>query len=120
MSAAKVTGIPFEEFIRYKKETGDHHPMRGKIGKVAELASGFGGGLGAWKAFGADKFMSDPEIQENVKRWRIESPNIKKFWYGLQDAAIAAIQVPGTCHDFRGVRYYMRDNILYCVLPSGR
>ena len=120
MSAAKVTGIPFEEFIRYKKETGDHHPMRGKIGKVAELASGFGGGLGAWKAFGADKFMSDPEIQENVKRWRIESPNIKKFWYGLQDAAIAAIQVPGTSHDFRGVRYYMRDNILYCVLPSGR
>ena len=38
MSASKITGIPFDEFIRHKKETGQHHPMRKKVGKVAELA----------------------------------------------------------------------------------
>ena len=34
MSASKITGIPFEEFIKHKAETGSHHPMRKKIGKV--------------------------------------------------------------------------------------
>ena len=120
MSAAKITGVPFEEFISHKEKTGNHHPMRKKVGKVAELASGYQGGLGAWKAFGADDFMSDDEIKQNVKSWREASPNIVKFWYGLQDAATYAIQNLGQCYEYRGISYGVKDDVLYCRLLSGR
>jgi DNA polymerase len=120
MSAAKITGIPFEEFTRYKDETGNHHPMRKKVGKVAELASGYQGGLGAWKQFGAGDFMTDDEIKQNVKAWREASPSVVKFWYGLQDAATYAIQSPGQCYEYRGITYGVRDDVLYCRLLSGR
>lgn len=120
MSAAKITGIPFDEFVRHKKETGQHHPMRKKVGKVAELASGYQGGLGAWKNFGADAFMTDDEIKANVKKWREESPMIVKFWYGLEDAAKSAIKNPGQCFSYRGITYGMKDGVLYCRLLSGR
>lgn len=138
MSAAKITGIPFEDFLKYKRDTGDHHPMRKKIGKVAELASGFAGWLGAWKAFGADKHMgSDREIKDAILAWREASPNIVEFWggqvrkhphrwewrhdmYGLEGAAIAAIQNPGQCFEFRSIKYGVKNDVLYCELLSGR
>lgn len=120
MSAAKITGIPFEEFQRHKAETGDHHPMRKKVGKVAELASGYQGGYGAWLAFGADKHLAEQEIRDAIKAWRKESPNIVKFWYGLEDAAVAAVQNPGQCYTFRGITYGVKDDVLYCQLLSGR
>lgn len=120
MSAAKITGIPFEEFKRHKEETGDHHPMRKKVGKVAELASGYQGGYGAWLAFGADKHLEEQEIRDAIKAWRKESPNIVKFWYGLEDAAVAAVQNPGQCYEYRGITYGVKDDVLYCQLLSGR
>jgi DNA polymerase len=131
MSASKISGVPFEEFARHKAETGQHHPLRKKIGKVAELASGYGGGLGAWKAFGADDFMTDDEIQLNVRAWRVASPAIAAqrdhtnnlppgFWYGLQEAALSAIQFPGYRYSFRDISYYVLNDIMYCLLPSGR
>jgi DNA polymerase len=120
MSAAKISGVPFEEFLRHKQETGQHHPLRKKVGKVAELASGYGGGLGAWKAFGADEFMTDEEITANVKAWRAASPAVSAFWYGLQDAAFAAVLTPGGVYEYRGIKYGVKDDILYCTLPSGR
>lgn len=120
MSAAKITGIPFEEFVRHKEETGDHHPMRKKVGKVAELASGYQGGYGAWLAFGADKHLAEQEIRDAIKAWRNESPNIVKFWYGLEDAAVAAVQNPGQCYQYRGITYGVKDDVLYCQLLSGR
>lgn len=120
MSAAKITGIPFEEFKRHKEETGDHHPMRKKVGKVAELASGYQGGYGAWLAFGADKHLEEQEIRDAIKAWRNESPSIVKFWYGLEDAAVAAVQNPGQCYQFRGLTFGVKDDVLYCQLLSGR
>lgn len=120
MSASKITGIPFDDFAKYKKETGQHHPMRKKVGKVAELASGYQGGIGAWKNFGADEFMTDEEIKANIKKWREESPNIVAFWRGLEDAAILAVQNPGQCFSYRGITYGTKDNVLYCRLLSGR
>jgi DNA polymerase len=118
-SASKITGTPLEEYLRYKKENNRHHPDR-KKGKVAELASFYGGGLGAWKAFGADEFLTDEEIQDNVRAWRAASPAVTAFWWGLQDAAVLAIQLPGRCYSYRGISYGVQNDILFCRLPSGR
>jgi DNA polymerase len=120
MSASKITGIPLDEYLAYKKTNGEHHPDRQAIGKVAELASGYGGGLGAWKAFGADKHMNEDEITANVKRWREESPAIVDMWYGLERAAINAILSPGNSYRYRDLTYYSDGKVLRCYLPSGR
>ena len=120
MSAAKITGIPFDEIIDHKKRTGDHHPARGKIGKVAELASGYQGWVGAWKAFGADKHLSEDEIKSAVIAWRNESPAIVEFWRGLETAAHNAVMNPGHAYGYRDIAYKMSGDVLYCRLPSGR
>lgn len=120
MSASKISGIPFEEFLRHKEETGDHHPLRKKVGKVAELASGYQGGYGAWCNFGADKHLSEPEIKESIQAWRKESPNIVNFWYGVEQAAINAVQLPGHCFSYNGLVFGVKDDVLYCKLLSGR
>ena len=130
MSAAKITGIPFEAFERHRKETGQHLSER-KLGKVAELSGGFGGWLGAWKAFGADSFMSDEEIIRAILAWRAASPSIVEFWggqqrnwqselYGLEGAALTAIYNPGQEFTHRGITFVMRGDALYCRLLSGR
>ena len=118
-SASRLTGLSLEYYAQYKAENDAHHPDR-KKGKVAELASGYGGGLGAWKAFGAGEFMTDEEIQDAVKAWRAASPAIVSLWYGLQEAALMAITNPGGCYSFRGLTYGVSGDILYCQLPSGR
>jgi DNA polymerase len=118
-SAALLTGKTLEFYAQYKLENDTHHPDR-KKGKVAELSSGYGGGLGAWKAFGADAFMTDEEIQDAVRAWRAASPSITALWWGLQDAALAAITNPGYCYSYRGLSFGVSADILYCQLPSGR
>lgn len=130
MSASKICGIPFDEFLRYKQEHGQHHPMRKKVGKVAELASAYGGGRAAWVVFGADEFMTDDEISQNVRIWRQENQMIKALWYGVQDAAFMAVQNPGYCYQYQAaatrftqppaIVFGVRGDILYCRLPSGR
>jgi DNA polymerase len=137
MSAAAITGVPFEEFMAHKERTGDHHPMRKKVGKVAELASGYAGWIGAWKNFGADKYFDDDEIKGHILAWREASPAIVEFWggqwrkdpnrwhfepelYGLEGAAIAAVQNPGQCFSYRLISFGVKNDVLYCRLPSGR
>lgn len=135
--AAKISGVPFEDILQHKITTGQHHPLRKKIGKVSELASGYAGWIGAWKNFGADRFMDDAEIKRNILAWRAASPMIEEFWggqwrkdpnrwhftpelFGVEGAAVAAVQNPGQCFAYRGVTYGVRDDVLYCKLPSGR
>jgi len=135
MSASKISGVPFEEFLRHKEETGAHHPLRKKLGKVAELASGYRGWIGAWKNFGADQFMTEEEMKASILAWRDASPRIVEFWggqhrrgrgrwvpemYGLEGCAIAAVIEPGREFSHRGITYLMRGDALYCILPSGR
>jgi DNA polymerase len=131
MSASKITGIPFEEFEKHKKETGNHHPARKKVGKVAELASGYQGWTGAWKQFGADEFFSEEEIKKNILAWRKASPKIVEMWggqfrhwnselYGLEGAAVSAIANPGKEYSYRGITYVVHLDVLYCRLLSGR
>jgi DNA polymerase len=137
-SAARATGISFEEIMAYKKAHGQHHPARATIGKVRELAGGYGGWVGAWKNFGADAFMTDEEIKADVLKWRAESPEIEHMWggqflwcgpgkwdyrpelFGLEGCAIQAIQFPGKCFSYIDITYGMWDDVLYCRLPSGR
>jgi DNA polymerase len=116
MSASRISGVPFEDFITCKGE----HPLRKQLGKVAELASGYGGGVAAWKVFGADKFMTDDQIQMRVKQWRNDSPMIVKFWHELERAAKRALKSPGTTPTYRYISYTYTGGVLYCTLPSGR
>ncbi len=123
MSASMISGVPFQEFIDHKERTGNHHPLRKKLGKIAELASGYQGSVGAWKKFGADKHIgSDEEILKSVRQWRTASPNIVNLWYGLENAARFAIQNPGKSYKYRGIEYCMdaEKDVLKCKLPSGR
>lgn len=131
MSASRITGVPFEEFERHQLETGEDHPLRKTVGKVAELASGYQGGLNSWKQFGANEFFSDDEILKAVRAWRNASPKIVEMWggqfrnyrpefYGIEGAALQAVMFPGQEYSYRGITYVMRANILYCRLLSGR
>lgn len=136
MSASKITGIPFEEFEQHKRTTGQHHPMRKKVGKVAELASGYQGWVGSWKQFGADEFFSDEEIKQAILAWRKASPAIVEFWgdqyredengrrypelFGIEGMVIQALQMPGTETEYRGIKFLVRNDVLYCRLLSGR
>ena len=82
--------------------------------------SGYGGAIGAWKNFGADKFMNDQEINANVKIWRSDSPAIVKYWYATGDTAIKAVQNPGSIFTHRGISWGVKSDILYCKLLSDR
>lgn len=145
-SASKITGTPLEEYLAYKQREGKHHPDRQGLGKVAELASGYGGSVGAWKNFGAEKFftperceehreqwllshgrgrdtgltLQDYAIREQVRAWRKSSPAIVAFWKGLESAALSAVREPGTSFAYRDIVYQLQHGTLYCTLPSGR
>lgn len=120
MSASKITGVPFEDFLEYKKVNGEHHPLRKKVGKPAELALGFGGWVNAMRIFKADKYLSEQEMEDAARAWRKASPMVVKMWYGLEDAARAAVLNPGTCYEYRGISYGVKYKVLYCKLLSGR
>jgi len=136
-SASAISGIPLADFLAYRKEHGAHHPLRKKLGKVAELASGYQGWIGAWKNFGADEYFTDDEIKSHILAWRAASPEIVEFWggqhrgkpwqagyraeyFGVEGAAIQAVLRPGETFAYRDVAYFMRGDALYCRLPSGR
>jgi DNA polymerase len=123
MSASLISGVPFEEIVGHKEKYGTHHPLRAKIGKVAELALGYQGGVAACKVFGADEFMSDREIRKMQKAWRKKSPNIVSFWKKTEDAAIQAVINPGRVYHIRqglDITFQLVNGCLECKLPSGR
>lgn len=134
--ASSITGISFDEFVRHKRETGKHHPMRNLMGKYSELACGFGGWVGAMIRFGADEFLTEEQMKEIILKWRAASPNIVEFWggqsrgrfrnakqqyFGLEGAGISAVLNPGVAYGYRGVVYQMdaAADILFCRVPSG-
>ena len=133
-SAAMMAKMPVEDVIAYKKIHGKHHPLRDK-GKRAELACGYGGWVNAWKAFGADKYMTEEEMKVATLEWRAASPEIPEFWggqwcrtpagwrkelFGVEGMFVAAVMNPGVAYEFRGLRFVMRGDALYLRLLSGR
>lgn len=101
------------------------HGVNGHLrqkGKIAELACGYGGGVGALKAFGADKMgLTEEEMQDIVTQWRAASPTIPKFWRDTENAARRALENPGRTFSLPcGVKYLRDKDALRCRLPSGR
>lgn len=101
------------------------HGINGELrsrGKIAELALGYGGGVNALKAFGADKMgMSDEEMAQTVDLWREASPHICALWRSLEQAAIRCIRRGrSTLSTVGGIRFDFEDGVLFMVLPSGR
>jgi DNA polymerase len=149
-AAGGITGRSYEWYMAWRQErkradgSMPHHPDRQTYGKIGELSSGFGGGLGAWLAFGAGEYFNDEQIKEAVKKWRKKSPNIVALWggqerfnpewgiweqeyYGLEGAAICAVMNPGALYTFKAkhelaaeISYYCDGDKFYCILPSGR
>lgn len=139
LSASKITGVSLEEYLAYKEQTGEDHPDRQKIGKVNELANGFGGWIGSSRAFGAEG--PDELIKARILAWRAASPAIVDLWggqsrrppweesapreyFGYEGMAIQAIQYPGHVFEWRGVQFFMRQThigaALIVRLLSGR
>jgi DNA polymerase len=121
MSASQITGIPLEEFIEHKKTHGEHHPARKKIGKVSELGGTFGGGVGSYLGFGARELIGDDEeIQKVVTAWREASPMLTRWWKEADNCALAALRQPGTVFEYRGLKWFVHEDVLYFQLLSGR
>lgn len=113
-SASQMFKVPVEKH-------GVNGHLRQK-GKIAELACGYGGGVGALKAFGADKMgLTEDEMQTIVTQWRLASPTIPKFWRDAENAAKRALANPGKTFALPcGVKYRKDTDALRCKLPSGR
>jgi DNA polymerase len=111
-SASAMFGIPIEEI---KKGS----PLRQK-GKIAELALGYGGSVGALTAMGAlDMGLAEDELRPLVNQWRSANPHITKFWWDCDSAAYRAVDEKTEATVGR-VSFTWRSGILFVTLPSGR
>lgn len=111
-SASAMFGVPVEKH-------GVNSHLRQK-GKIAELALGYGGSVGALKAMGAlDMGLTEDELQPLVDMWRSSNPNIVKFWWEVDRCVkeTAKKRVPTETH---GIRFIYQSGMLFIKLPSGR
>ena len=111
-SAAQMFHVPIEEVTKGS-------PLRQK-GKIAELALGYGGSVGALTAMGAlDMGLTENELQPLVTVWRKANPNIVRFWWDVDRAAKRAVKERVTT-ETHGLRFEYRSGMLFITLPSGR
>ncbi|MDI9468662.1 MAG: DNA polymerase, partial [Bacillota bacterium] len=112
-SAAKMFGVPLESIDRGS-------PLRQK-GKIAELALGYGGAVGALKQMGAlDMGLEEEELQPLVNQWRRANPAITALWAAVEDAALQAVRDGQHAKLRRGIAFQVRQGALFVRLPSGR
>ena len=111
-SASAMFGVPVEKH-------GRNAELRQK-GKIAELALGYGGSVGALKSMGAlEMGLAEEELQPLVDSWRTANPNIVRFWWDVDRAVKKAVKQrePSVLH---GIRFECRSGMLFITLPSGR
>lgn len=96
------------------------NPMRQK-GKIAELALGYGGSVGALKSMGAlDMGIEESELKPLVNSWRVANPAITKFWWDTDAAIRRTIQTQEPTRLPHGMGFYKKGPLLKLVLPNGR
>ena len=111
-SASQMFGVPVEK-----------HGLNGHLrqkGKIAELAFGYGGSVGALKSMGAlEMGLSEEELQPLVTAWRDSNPMITQFWWDVDYAVKECVKkrIPTETH---GVRFAYQSGMLFIMLLSGR
>ena len=111
-SASQMFGVPVEKH-------GINGHLRQK-GKIAELALGYGGSVGALKSMGAlEMGLTEEELQPLVNSWRNSNPMITTFWWDI-DRAVKTTITQRTQTEVRGIRFFYKSGMLFIKLPSGR
>ena len=111
-SASQMFGVPVEKH-------GVNGHLRQK-GKIAELALGYGGSVGALKAMGAlEMGLAEEELQSLVQAWRDANPNITKLWWDVDRAAMDAVRYRYET-ETHGITFTYKSGMLFITLPSGR
>jgi DNA polymerase len=111
-SASQMFKVPVEKH-------GINGHLRQK-GKIAELALGYGGSVGALKAMGAlEMGLNEDELPPLVDAWRQSNPNIVKLWWDVDRAALEAVRNKHT-NSTHGIVFSCQSGMLFITLPSGR
>lgn len=111
-SASQMFGVPVEKH-------GVNGHLRQK-GKIAELALGYGGSVGALKSMGAlEMGLSEEELQPLVTAWRDSNPRITQFWWDV-DRAVKECIKKRLLTETHGIRFAYQSGMLFITLPSGR
>ena len=111
-SASQMFGVPVEKH-------GLNSHLRQK-GKIAELALGYGGSVGALISMGAlDMGLPEEDLQPLVNAWRNSNPMITAFWWDVDRAVKAAITQRSKT-EVRGIQFFYKSGMLFIQLPSGR
>lgn len=111
-SASQMFGVPVEKH-------GINGHLRQK-GKIAELALGYGGSVGALKSMGAlEMGLSEEELQPLVSSWRSSNPMITAFWWDI-DRAVKTTITQRIQTEVRGIKFFYKSGMLFIKLPSGR
>ncbi|MCI9500559.1 MAG: DNA polymerase [Hungatella sp.] len=111
-SASQMFGVPVEKH-------GVNSHLRQK-GKIAELALGYGGSVGALISMGAlEMGLPEEDLQPLVNAWRSSNPMITAFWWDVDRAVKTAItkRIP---MEVRGIKFFYKSGMLFIQLPSGR
>ena len=111
-SASQMFHVPVEKH-------GINGHLRQK-GKIAELALGYGGSVGALKAMGAlNMGVPEEELKPLVDAWRLANPNIVRLWWDIDRAASTCVR-ERTTTECRGIRFIYQSGMMFIVIPSGR
>lgn len=110
-SASQMFKVPVEKH-------GVNSHLRQK-GKIAELALGYGGGVGALTSMGALKMgLTEEELPELVNMWRNSNPAITRLWKDIERCAFLAVS--GEPCNYKDIKFFKKSGILFIGLPSGR
>lgn len=110
-SAAQMFHLSLEEITKDLRQKG----------KIAELALGYGGGVGALESMGALKMgLTEDELPPLVKTWRKANPKITQLWWDVDNAAMTAVQERRAVKLQYGLTFYCEGGHLFIRLPSGR
>lgn len=111
-SASQMFHVPVEKH-------GINGHLRQK-GKIAELALGYGGSVGALKAMGALNYgVPEEELKPLVDAWRLSNPRIVRFWWDVDKAATTCVRDHANTAT-HGIRFVYQSGMMFVYLPSGR